>query len=207
VEIHDTWYTTGLAGSGSNDYSVSEVFVPDEHVFCPLEVGHRDGPLYRYHGWFFTKLVGVAIGTGRRAIDELINLADNKIAPPAMHPIKHEYRIQVEVARAEADLAACRALTDATLEEVWDSLVAGDPPTTAQRAAIGALGIWVTQTVKTMVDRICAEVGTASIYAGAPLERIRRDLTTMSHHLAGQTRTYQTVGQLRLGLPTQFPIF
>lgn len=207
VEIHDTWYTTGLAGSGSNDYSVREVFVPDEHVFCPLEVGHRDGPLYRYHGWFFTKLVGVAIGAGRRAIDELRALAETKIAPPSMQPIKHEYRIQVEVARAEADLAACRALTDATLGEVWSSLVAGDRPTTAQRAAIGALGIWVTQTVKAMVDRLCAEAGTAAIYTGAPLERIRRDLTTMSHHLAGQARTYQTVGQLHLGLPTQFPIF
>ena len=39
VTIHDTWHTTGLAGSGSNDYSVTDAFVPDGHVFQPLRAG------------------------------------------------------------------------------------------------------------------------------------------------------------------------
>jgi alkylation response protein AidB-like acyl-CoA dehydrogenase len=36
VEITDTWHVTGLAGSGSNDYSVADTFVPEEHTFHAL---------------------------------------------------------------------------------------------------------------------------------------------------------------------------
>ena len=50
VTIHDTWHTTGLAGSGSNDYSVTDVFVPEAHGFQPLRPGVRSEPLYRYRG-------------------------------------------------------------------------------------------------------------------------------------------------------------
>ena len=34
--IHDTWHTTGLAGSGSNDYSVTDVFVPEGARLRPV---------------------------------------------------------------------------------------------------------------------------------------------------------------------------
>ncbi len=207
VEIHDTWYTLGLAGTGSNDYSVDDVFVPDEHVFSPFEPGHRSSPLYQYHGWFFTKMVGVVIGAGRRAIDELRSLAETKVAPPTFQPIKNEYRIQVAVGRAEADLAAARALSAHTLGSMWNTLCDGDPPSMRQRADVGAMGIWVTQTIKRMVDDLCDEAGTSAVYSSNRLERLRRDTTTMSHHLAGQNRTYQTVGQMHLGLPASFPIF
>jgi alkylation response protein AidB-like acyl-CoA dehydrogenase len=33
VEIIDTWHTTGLEGSGSNDYAVEDAFVPADHAF------------------------------------------------------------------------------------------------------------------------------------------------------------------------------
>ena len=32
VEILDTWHTTGLAGSGSDDVAAHDVFVPEERV-------------------------------------------------------------------------------------------------------------------------------------------------------------------------------
>src|SRR5205823_3121790 len=33
VQLHDTWYTTGLSGSGSTEYSVEDVFVPSSYEF------------------------------------------------------------------------------------------------------------------------------------------------------------------------------
>jgi hypothetical protein len=41
VQIHDTWHTTGLAGSGSNDYSVRDVVVPRAHSFHPFRAGNN----------------------------------------------------------------------------------------------------------------------------------------------------------------------
>ena len=62
VTIHDTWHTTGLTGSGSNDYSVTDAFIPDGHSFSPLQPGVRSEPLYRYRGFFFANLAAVALG-------------------------------------------------------------------------------------------------------------------------------------------------
>src|SRR4029078_4033206 len=47
VTIHDTWHTTGLAGSGSNDYSVENVFVPRKHSFRATRNSPRSQPAYR----------------------------------------------------------------------------------------------------------------------------------------------------------------
>ena len=41
VEIHDTWYTTGLAGSGSNDYSVREASSSPRHAASTRSVSAR----------------------------------------------------------------------------------------------------------------------------------------------------------------------
>ena len=207
VVVHDTWHTTGLCGTGSNDYSVREVFVPAEAAFSPLGPGHRPEPLYQYHGLFFTKLVGVALGCGRRAIDEFRALADTKLSLPSLQPINREYRVQVALAESVADLDAAWALTERTFDDLWATLTEGGELTMDQRAGVGALGVWVTQGVRRLVERLCTEAGTAAVYRDSPLERIRRDMITMTSHLAGQQKTYQLVGQLRFGLPPAFSIF
>lgn len=43
--IHDTWFTTGLAGSGSKDYSADGLFVPEDRTFSFSEP-FRTGPLH-----------------------------------------------------------------------------------------------------------------------------------------------------------------
>lgn len=49
VEVLDTWHTTGLRASCSNDYKVSDCFVPNEHTFdLTNQSAYADSPLYRY---------------------------------------------------------------------------------------------------------------------------------------------------------------
>lgn len=207
VEVHDTWHTTGLAGTSSNDYSTTDAFVPEGHDFSPFSRGYREEPLYAYHGLFFAKLVGIGLGALGRAIEEFRTLAETKCPAPTFKPIKNEYRVQVAVAEAQADLDAMWGLVDSTLGGLWDTLTAGQAPSLEQRAAVGAMGVWVAQTAKRAVDALCAEAGTDSIFATSALERLRRDVTTMTHHLAAQRKTYQVVGQLQLGVEPAFPIF
>ena len=116
VQIHDTWYTTGLAGSGSNDYSVQDIVVPRAHSFHPFRAGTRIEPLYRYHGFCFANLPAVALGCARRMIDDFRELALRKITPPALAPLKNEYRAQVALAEANARLGAARAYRDSKFE-------------------------------------------------------------------------------------------
>ena len=73
-EILDTWYTTGLRGTGSNDVAVHDQFVPDEQSFSfqDPELVKRSGPLYAFPFMFAAKGPAVALGIARHALDELI---------------------------------------------------------------------------------------------------------------------------------------
>lgn len=199
VRIHDTWYTTGLAGSGSNDYSVDDVFVPEAHAFHPFRVGPRPEPLYRYHGFFFANLPAVALGCARRMLDELRTLASAKMTMPTMVLMKDEYRVQVALAEATATLGAARAYHDERLGDLWRTLSAGDPPTLAQRAGIAMMTIHAVQSAVRVADQVCEVAGTSAVFSSGPFERRRRDLHTIAAHLVAQRRAYQTAGQLLFG--------
>jgi alkylation response protein AidB-like acyl-CoA dehydrogenase len=199
VQIHDTWYTTGLAGSGSNDYSVQDIVVPRAHSFHPFRAGTRIEPLYRYHGFCFANLPAVALGCARRMIDDFRELALCKITPPALTPLKNEYRAQVALAEASARLGAARAYQDSSLSSVWQTLARDETPTAAQRAAVGMMAIHGLQEALKVGEIVCEAAGTVALYASSPFERRRRDLITMSNHIIGQRRTQQTMGQLLFG--------
>lgn len=206
VEIHDTWRTTGLAGSGSNDYSVQEILVPRAHSFHPFRAGARSEPLYRYQGFFVANLPSVALGCARRMIDDFRELAQRKISPPALTPLKNEYRAQVVLAEANMRLGAARAYQDSSLSSIWQTVSRGETPTAAQRAAVGMMAIHGLQEALKVGEIVCEAAGTAALYASSPLERRRRDLITMSNHIIGQRKTLQTMGQLLLGEEIMAPI-
>jgi len=72
-EILDTWYTTGVRGTGSNDIAVRDVFVPEGRTFSFQDPGliKRPGPLYAFPFMFAAKGPAVGLGIARHAIDAL----------------------------------------------------------------------------------------------------------------------------------------
>ncbi len=75
VVIHDTWHVSGLRGTGSNDFSADDVFVPEERIFALLDPsGHRREPLYQMPplGFFVDQVAAVSLGIARAALDELL---------------------------------------------------------------------------------------------------------------------------------------
>ena len=77
--VHDNWRTTGLAGSGSNDWEVDNIFVPSSHTFSLFEPPRFDGPLYAYPWFIVANAPGVSLGIARASIDTLVELAANKV--------------------------------------------------------------------------------------------------------------------------------
>jgi alkylation response protein AidB-like acyl-CoA dehydrogenase len=199
VEILDTWHTTGLAGSGSHDYRAHDVFVPEERSFDVLSPPRRKGPLYGYHGLFFSNLPGVPLGLARAAIDELSRLASEKRVPPLMTLLRDEYRVQEAVAEAEGVLQAARALVFDVMGDVWRRLCAGDALTLAQRARVGLALVHSTRAARQVVQRMYDTAGGAAVYRKSPLDRQLRDMQTVSAHVVGQRKAYAMVGQVLLG--------
>lgn len=199
VIIHDTWHTTGLAGTGSNDYSADNVFVPAGHHFHPLRVGTRPEPLYRYHGLFFANLPAVSIGCAQRMLDDLRAVAATKISMPAMTAMKDEYRVQVALAEGTAAVAAARAYQDHVLGSISETLLAGELPTKEQRASISLMSVHAIRTGHQVAENVCEVIGGESIYKRSPFDRRRRDLATVTAHMIGQRKTLATAAQLLFG--------
>jgi alkylation response protein AidB-like acyl-CoA dehydrogenase len=200
VDIHDTWHTTGLAGTSSNDYEVRDVFVPEERVFDLYSPPPRDEPLYRYHGMFFANLPGVPLGIGRAAIDEVIRIANEKRVMPQGTLMRDEYRVQEAVGEAEAMLGSARAYTMESMGDLWKTLCAGDEPSMAQRSRIGLTLVHSIQTGLKVVQLMASTAGSDAIFKRkSRLDRLLRDMTTASAHVLGQRRTYSTVGLVLLG--------
>jgi indole-3-acetate monooxygenase len=207
VTIHDVWHTTGLRGTSSNDYSVTDLFVPAAHCFNPFEPPAGLPPLHSYRGLIWSKLAGVPIGLLRRAIEEFETLAANKVQIPSLKLMRDEDRVQVALAEAMATLDACRGLIDRVLGSIWTTLEAGQQPTPDERAALARSIVWIARNARAAIESLAEEAGTAAVMQRNVLERVRRDATMVTHHVVGQRKTYAVAAQLSWGLPQMFAIY
>jgi hypothetical protein len=93
------------------------------------------------------------------------------------------------------------------MTDLWDAVVAGGLPTIEQRTALARMNVWVAQTAKAAIDRMCEEAGTMASMRPNRLERIRRDATMVTHHVIGQQRMFATAGQMTFGTEGMFQMF
>ena len=201
IEVVDTWHTTGLAGSGSHDYTATDVFIPVERTFDLLETPRRSGPLYAFNAMFFANLAAVPIGAAQAAIDDFVELATTKLVFPAFTLMREEARAQQAIAEAEALVGSGRAWALEVLGELWDTLRSGNLPDERQRARYRLSAMNACQSARQAVDRLYEAAGSSAIYAANPFDRALRDQLTISAHLIASTRNLEPAGRVRLGLP------
>jgi alkylation response protein AidB-like acyl-CoA dehydrogenase len=210
VEIHDTWFVSGLAGTGSQDISAKDVFVPDNRLFLIGDPrGQRPEPLYRLPplGAFVSHVAAVSLGIARGALDELAALAQGKVPTFSTVVMADRPVAQVEVARAEGALAAARAFFYETVSDLWRAVRDGAQPTVRQIAlnriaAAGAAeaGAAVTRTVDILA-------GGSSIYSRSPLQRHMRDAEAILHHFTVAPYVWEDAGRVFLGRKPAAPMF
>jgi alkylation response protein AidB-like acyl-CoA dehydrogenase len=205
VSVHDTWYTTGLCGSGSHDYSVEGQFVPAGHTFGFART-NREETLYRWPGMLIASVVAVPLGVAADALDVAMDMLAAKVSMPEMIPARDEPRVRAAVARAQAMVGSARSYVHDVYGDLWTTLEAGDLPGLAGRALLAGCYVHTITTCRDAVTVLTEAVGTASIRRDCPLERHHRDLVTMGHHLMGQPKMREWAGGLWLGQPSPSPI-
>ena len=207
AEITDTWFTTGLAGSGSNDYGVADLFVPTEHCFEALAMPKRTEPLYRYHGFFFANVPGVVFGMARAALDEAWKVAETKRSFGSPTTLIEDPSVLTTLGEAEAALAAARAFVTDSIGSAFTTLQNGDVLTMQQRGRIGLCITHAGRTALQVVNQACDIVGSAALYRKSRLERLRRDMITASAHIVHQRKTFGTAAQMLSGGPSTMSPF
>ena len=210
-EIVDTWDAMGMRGTGSNDISVADVYVPKFRTFPMVpdfETGsHYKGPLYRFPlaGIAATGIPTVMLGAARKAIDEVTQLALTKTPVASSGPLKERSSAQAKLARAEAVLRSGRLLLYDTLSEAWKTSVDGGNHSMKQRAVLLLAMTHAMSSAVEAVELACSIAGTTAFRASSPFERYFRDAQTLKHHAFAAQSRYETVGKVYLGIPPDFP--
>jgi len=209
-EILDTWYTTGLRGTGSHDLAVHDAFVPAERTFSFQDpnVVKRPGPLYAFPLMFIAKGAAPALGIARHAIDVVIENAKRKPARrmtlgEGIEPgklLRDEVFVQESVAHAETLLGSARAYLFDVIGDLWETLVEERRLSAAQQARFMTTYTHVVGTCVEAVQHVYKASGGTAVYQSGALDRCLRDVLTMNQHLMGSLRTYEMAGRLLLGL-------
>ena len=209
-DILDTWHTTGLRGTGSNDVVVRDVFVEEARTFSFQDPAliKRPGPLYAFPFLFIAKGAAPALGVARHAIDAVIESAATKPARrytvgeriEAAKVLRDDVYVQDAVGRAETHLAAARAYYFDVMGDLWVTLLAGRQPSERQVALFTAAYAHVVGVCVDVVQLVYKAAGGTAVYQKGPLDRCLRDVLTMNQHVIGTPRTYEMAGRLLLGL-------
>jgi len=199
----DIWHTIGLRGTGSNQYEVKDLFVPDAYTTWRDQPSDRtdDGPLYNIplltlYGIGFC---GVGLGLARASLDAFMTLAAGKTGRVGRVLLRDNPVIQSEVAKVAGGLHAARAYLRDMLEEIWDA-ANKDGATLEQRARLrlaitGALD----QSVR-VVDFAYTAAASSAIFNGSPFERRFRDMHTVTAQGQAHMSNFESAGQALFGL-------
>lgn len=201
VGIVDTWSVAGLCGTGSHDFTVDGVIVPDERTFSVFEDGGADGPLWRIPELSISSLAmaNVAVGIAEGALAEVTTLATGKVPMLADATLAANPLFRYQLGEADAHLRAARALLDAEVDSTWAAALAGDEFTAARRAAIRGTATWVVAAAAAVTDVAYTSGGGTALYATSPLQRRWRDVHAITQHFAVKPDTLTLVGAVLAG--------
>ncbi|WP_035739233.1 acyl-CoA dehydrogenase family protein [Glycomyces arizonensis] len=207
VTVLDTWHTTGLSGSGSCDYEVQGVFVPESHTFSFGVPRSRSGPLSLPDA-FVRNMPGVPLGTARAALDHFRAIARERTIAATGGRWADDYRIQLTLAECEMEFQAARHAVYGSLDEHWSRLATAaslDDLTDDQRIATMLPRVNSFRAARRIISRLYDLLATGAIYRPNPMDRWLRDITTMCQHIVVQDQIVQSAGAYLLGGDPQFP--
>lgn len=210
IEFIDTWHTGGMRGSGSLDYSVDRVFAPLTRTIQPgVTAPVVDNALARFPN--FTLLAAsvsaVGLGIGRRALDELSDVAQGKQPQFSSRTLAHNAFTQVEFSRAEATLRSARAFLLDEVGTAWETLGAGDPVTIEQRTGIRLAAVNAAASGVAAADTAFTLAGGTAVYDTSVLGRCLRDAHVVTQHIQTAPKLHEKVGRLLLGLDDDVSMF
>jgi alkylation response protein AidB-like acyl-CoA dehydrogenase len=203
TRMTDIWHVIGLKGTGSDRFSVEDLFVPHQHSATrDDDTRHEEGLLYRFSSLqlYAAGFAGVAMGIARSTLNAFVALAHNKVPFRSAGTLRDNHLIQSQVAQAEARLSAARAFLLSSLQEITAEVARIGHITLDQRMTVRLASTFAIHQSLQVVDTAYHAAGSTAIFEENPFERRFRDMHTVSQQLQGRQEHFETVGQYLLGL-------
>jgi alkylation response protein AidB-like acyl-CoA dehydrogenase len=215
----DSWSVVGLRGTGSDTYSVADLFVPSAHSLVVRASG-RDLPpsadaapepeperrvqstLYRFSptSVYQCGFAAVALGIARATLGAFVALARQKTPSGSGLMLRDNPVIQSRVAQSEARLAAARAWLLQILRDMWSECDATGKVDFEHRVRLRLASTYAIQEAREVVETAYIDAGATAIFEANPFERRLRDMHAASQQIQSSPAHFQSAGQHYLGL-------
>ena len=206
--VPGSWDVTGLRGTGSFDWTVHDVFLPERrtmvHAGVPLDNQWDRWPGVTYslptQCWIGPHHSAVITGIARAGIDALIELAGGKTPRGRTGLLCDNPQVQDAVGRADAILNAGRAYRSAMITELWNSVAAGKGTTLEQRARCRLASTYAADSARQAIDLVYRHGGSTSFKRDSRLAECWRDLHTVGQTVTLAPEWYPIGGRVYLGI-------
>lgn len=201
VSLDGGWHVLGLQGTGSQDYTVDDVFVPEGRTFQLFsEDPQRGGAQFRIGIMPMTSAghAGWALGVCRRALEEIAALAKVKQRMGAADVLAAQQLFQKEFGEQTAQFRSARAYVISAFDVIQ---YAAEADGTAGLELKADVRVATTHATRVAADVIlwCYRLGGGdALRDGHPLQRCMRDILAGTQHIFVDDSTYVTASQVWL---------
>ena len=206
--VPGSWNVTGMRGTGSFDWTVKDLFLPEHrtmvHAGAPLENQWARWPGIVYalpiQCWIGPHHSSILTGISRGGVDALIDLTTEKYLRGRPGMLRDNQQVQDAIGRADSLLNAGRVYRSQTIREMWDTLAAGKEITLTQRARCRLASSNAADGARAALDHVYRWGGSTSFKAESRLAEAWRDA-----QVVGQTQTvgpewYPIAGRALMGM-------
>ncbi len=217
VEVHDVWHMSGMSGTGSNDLSLDNVFVPEHRTVEHREFSsgqsagaalHAHNPLYSLPllPFIYCEVIGLFSGGLRGATATFEETVRGRVRTHSGAAVRDSQHSHVQLGEAEAKaLVAERLMRDQI--RLTEELMGGAGFEMADRIRLKAHAGHLIDHCRRAVNDIMSEAGTTSFKTDSPIQRHFRDLNMLATHAFWDwPACREQLGRSRLGLEPTHPL-
>jgi indole-3-acetate monooxygenase len=196
--IYDVWDVIGLNGTGTDSYSVENLFIPEKFAALrddPTAL-REHGPLYKLSTniVFGLGFAAVSLGVARASLDAAIELARGKESV-GIRAMRENSAVQGQIGRTEGNLRAARAYLYATVTEVWRELTRTGDLNEDHRVALRLAATWTIHQAAAVVDTAYHMAGATAVFRANKFERRFRDMHAIAQQIQARDTHYEDVGK------------
>jgi len=194
-EIIDTWYAMGMAGTGSKDIAVKELFVPERRALALARTRggyEHPGAALNRGALFGIPIIGAAgiplspasIGAAEGAYEHFVASMQKRSGTYTGAKVADFQAVQIKVARARVLIDSARAISRNASIALQAMSARGEVPDIATKLRFRAQSAFAVNQAREAVETLWSCYGAQGIYTRDPIQRHLRDVIAMNQHFS-----------------------